>query len=44
MYSSIEKELREIGLLDKTALSITVDKNNNIYYSTVLAGVYFFKM
>ncbi|WP_342256076.1 hypothetical protein [Spiroplasma endosymbiont of Poecilobothrus nobilitatus] len=29
--------------MDKTALSITVDKNNNVYYSTVLAGVYFFK-
>ncbi|MFU0252500.1 hypothetical protein [Spiroplasma sp. Moj] len=43
VYSSIEKELREIGLLNKTALSITVDKNNNVYYSTVLAGVYFFK-
>ncbi|WP_268794841.1 hypothetical protein [Spiroplasma kunkelii] len=41
MYSSIEKELREIGLFDKTALSITVYKNNNVYYSTILAGVFF---
>ncbi len=30
-------------MLYKTALSITVDKIINFYYSTVLAGVYFFK-
>ncbi|WP_272951865.1 hypothetical protein [Spiroplasma citri] len=42
MYSSIKKELRNhVGLLDKTKLSIAIDTNNNIYYSTVLVGMYF---
>ncbi|WP_101519266.1 hypothetical protein [Spiroplasma melliferum] len=44
VYSSIKKELRnDVGLLDKTTLSIAIDTNNNVYYSTVLAGMYFLK-